>query len=68
MWETVSKEDENGKTTTAFGRKQFVNDIYKNNFCKYRRTWVRFFLIREVKLHVYILNINYAISVELFTL
>lgn len=24
MWETISKEDENGKTTTGFGREQAV--------------------------------------------
>lgn len=42
-WETISKEDENGKTTTGLGRVQCVNDIYKNNFSKYRRSWVRSF-------------------------
>lgn len=61
MWYIISKEDEKWKTTIGFGRWQFGNDVYyKRDFCKYRETWVRFLKLKEVKFHVYILNINYT--------
>lgn len=68
MWETILKEYENGKTTTGFGRKQSVNDTYKTIFISTEKLRFDFFLIKGVKFHFYILNINYTISVVLFML